>query len=386
MSVTVKQGKFYFNDKRQDFVVGRSSFKLSNIVTYHYTGQGGGKYSLGYARRWVDHNQAIFGEHVVLRVFLETAGWNPSSIHMFGSEPQDKGFWNVDALRTGGRPTSMHGVGRNTLEWFFSTSQETGVAFELCIIATLKHDDVSVGQQTHVIRQTLAEMRRLQALYPKALVIPNAINEWNAHGKWTISNVNMLAIRCDRWKHPDGRTHVGRTAPSGFIAEQWPESVLLVDGGGGDMFEYLVGPQAGRFRAGMVHPPRGGEWWKLPYIGALRDRAHGMPIGFTESMYYVEQEDVTRAEKWYRNRGGWAHTWSRFEDFYESWPGAIDYGIFHDEKGAQCDPAWPRQETRLEAWAKNIYGGGSTPPPPVRTQLDRIEAKIDELLKVQQLG
>lgn len=376
MAVTIKQGKFYFNGERQDFVVGRSSFKLANILTYTYTGQGGGKtpYGLAPALRWVEHNQKIFGEHVVLRVFLETAGWDPSidgnlngipEGGMFGSEPKDEGFWQVSALRTGGRPTSMHGVGKLALEWFFKTSQETGVAFELCIIATLKHNDVDVGQQTHVVRQTLAEMRRLQGIYPKALIIPNAINEWNAHSQWSLGEVNMLAVRCDRWKHPDGRTHVGFSAPAGFEPEQWPGCPLIVDGGGGDTFHYDVGPEPGKFRAGMIHPDRGDDWWSLPNIQRLRHDARGMPIGFTESMYYVEEEDVQRAETWYRHRGGWNHQWWRFEQFYEAWPGTIDYGIYHDEKGAQCNPLWPRPKTRLEEWASSDGGWEPPIPPPV---------------------
>jgi len=32
----------------------RSCFKLSNHLSYHFTGQGGGHYGLGSARRWVD--------------------------------------------------------------------------------------------------------------------------------------------------------------------------------------------------------------------------------------------------------------------------------------------------------------------------------------------
>ena len=47
----VKDSKFWFNGERQEQVWGRSSFKLANIVSYHFTGQGGGKYGLGYADR-----------------------------------------------------------------------------------------------------------------------------------------------------------------------------------------------------------------------------------------------------------------------------------------------------------------------------------------------
>ena len=229
--ITIPDGAYFFNGIRKERVVGRSSFKLANHITYHFTGQGGGHYGLGSARRWVDWNNELGFD--ILRVLLETEGWNsdcePAELSndgkpdncMFGSEPTDQGFWDVEALRHGGRPTDMHGVGKSTLRWFFATSQETGMAFELVIIATLKHNDISVGQQTHVIRQTMHEAREFQSEFPQANVLMSGINEWNAHSEWTLAEVNMLAVRNDRCKHPDGRTAVRLACPPGFEPEQW---------------------------------------------------------------------------------------------------------------------------------------------------------------------
>jgi len=322
---------------------------------------------------------------MVCRVFLETAGWSeceqgaqsndgiPQNC-MFGSEPVDKGFWNVEALRRGGRATGMHGVGKNVLRWFFATSQETGMAFELIIIATLKHDGVPqadviripVSQQTHVIRQTLSEMRELQGEFPQALVFANVMNEWNAHSQWTLAEVNMLAVRASRCKHPDGRTQIVHKCSPGFEPEQWPGGPIFVDPGGGNRFSYDVGPEPGKFRAGWVHPDRGGGWEQFPnaaQVARLRRDARGMPIGASESMYLVEEEDRARAQQWYRGRG-WTTNWGLYRQFIEHAIPRLDYFVIHDEKGAQSDPDWPRKETRVEAWAREYFGTGPVPPPP----------------------
>ena len=416
--ITVKDRKFWFNGKKKQMVWGRSSFKLANIVSYHYSGQGGdkpGHYSLSYAERWVDHNQRIFGEDVLLRVFLETAGWDGTidgnltnkipEGGMFGSEPSDQGFWNVAQLRDGRREEKMHPRGQKVLEWFYRTSVETGVAFELDIIATLKHDRVPDGEIDHVIRQVGIEMGRLQLLYPKALIVVSACNEWNAHSDFSVGMVNMWATRWYRDVY--------------FPNQTQGQIPLIVDGGGGDMFEYMVGTNA--YHAGMIHPkrtPENREWWQLPDLAKLRNRAGSYPIGFPESMYYVEESDAERASGWYRNRSGWATDWRNFERFYESWDGNIDYGVIHDEKGAGNLTGWPRKETRMEAWAKGAFqgssGGGTVPipepppvepppiiiPPPVEPPVEppvdppsppptgeawkalvRIEGKLDELLR-----
>jgi hypothetical protein len=103
----------------------------------------------------------------------------------------------------------------------------------------------------------------------------------------------------------------------------------------------------------------------MPDIKKLRNRAGGYPIGFTESMYYVEEADAERAVGWYRNRRGWDTDWGNFEQFYENSKGQIDYNILHDEKGAGTLTDWPRPETRLENWAKHEFEGVGDSPPPI---------------------
>lgn len=340
-----KQG-FLLNGERVPKLWGRSSFKLSNILTYHYTGQGGGPYSLGAARRWVDYNQQLFGEHVVLRVFLETGGWE-GKVEIFGSPPSDQGFWNRDALRNQSRSgVEMTGRGKKILEWFFQTSQETGAVFELVIDATLKHDarGYTKGQVDHAIRAVGQEMGRLSDTYPQALIIPNCRNEWNAHNKTghSLADVNMWATRWERDQY-------------------WPGSQPIVDGGGGNMFDYAVGGP-GKFAMGLVHPDRGSGWENLvpSVVNNLRAVSRGQPVGFNESMYYVEPEDRARAEQWYR-AGGWTTDWAKFRKFTEAALEHCDYHIIHDEKGVQCDPEWPRAQTRLEAH----FGPSGPPPPPL---------------------
>jgi hypothetical protein len=363
--IIVKDGRFHFNGKRKEIVWGRSSFKLSNVLTYHWTGQGGGKYSLGAADRWIAHNQALFGEDVLLRVFLETAGWTPCTDCMFGSEPRDQGFWEVQALRDGNRETAMHGVGKNALEWFFKTSESTGCAFELVIDATLKHNNIPKGEIDHVIRVTGIEMGNLSARYPKALIIPNMRNEWNAHNGsgHTLQEVNMWAVRWDR----DG---------------YWPEAPKVVCPGGGNEFTYDVGPEPGKYRAGFIHPERGPGWETFPnqnQLVKLRADSRGMPVGFNESMYYVEVEDAVRAARWYR-ADGWTTNWGKYAQFLQHVEASgVNYFVIHDEKGVQCDPDWPRKETRVEAWARGKFGGVVPgPPTPPPTQVTSFTVRRDD--------
>ena len=363
--IKVKQGKFEFNGIRKDMVWGRTSFKLANIVTYHFKGKGN-VYSLGDAHKWVEHNQRIFGEDVVLRVFLETAGWDNSidrdsngvpNNGMFGSEPSDQGYWNVAELTDGKREQSMHTTGRKTLEWFYKESAHTGVAFELVVNATLKHDDIPRGEMDHVLRQVGVQMGIFQLQYPQALIIVSACNEWNAHSQIPIEDVNNWAMRFYRDRYWDTEM----VAPT-----QIP---LIVDGGGSDKIKYKVGRDF--YHAAMIHPerrPGSRDWWEMPNLAGLRHVANDYPIGFTESMYYVEEADAERAAGWYRNRAGWDTDWNKFEQFYENSRGKIDYNILHDEKGAGTLTDWPRKETRLEAWAKGAFtgiGGGVVLPPPL---------------------
>lgn len=395
--LTISEGKFVFNGVKQEMVWARSCFKLPAIVTYHFSGQGGGPYGLGKAREWVDFNQSL--GVMGCRGLLETQGWakcesgaqiddgKPDNC-MFGSEPRDQGFWDVQALRNGGRPTALTGIGQATLRWFFETSQETGFMFELVIVATLKHDGVSVEQQQHVIRQTLVAMRELQKEFPQALILANVINEHDAHSDWDVggvNGVNMLAVRNDRWKNEAGQTRVSLTSPGpGFEPEQWAGGPVIVDGGGSNRISYEVGPEAGRFRGAFVHPTRDESWhiWPDPQEREwmVRD-ARGMPWGATESMFSVDPEDEARASGWYRGGAGdrWTPDCNRYKSFLdhiknESFPErnaatgvvtpGIAYFVAHDEKGVQSDVDWPRAETCFERWAKTNLEGTDTPPPP----------------------
>lgn len=260
----------------------------------------------------------------------------------------------------------MHGVGKNTLRWFFETSQEVGMAFELVIVATLKHDDVSVGQQTHVIRQTMSEARELQIEFPRANVLMSGINEYNAHSQWTLAEVNLLAVRNDRCKHTDGRTAVALVCPPGFEPEQWPGGPFHVDAGGGNFFDYRVGSEPGAFRSGWVHPSRDSRWASWPNEEQRHQLcdidSRGQPCGASESMFYVEVEDRERGQRWgYR---GETYNWQEYRGFIEHAIPLVDYFIIHDEKGVETLTDWPRPETRVEKWARDYFDTGSPPPPP----------------------
>jgi hypothetical protein len=345
--VTVKNGKFYFNGERQEFVWGRDSFKLANIITYHFVGKGN-IYSLNDALEWIYFNQRLFGKHVVLRVFLETAGWSACDEEngipencMFGSEPRDQGFWNREKLRDGRREKQVHPVGKQVIEWFFKTSQETGVAFELVIDATLKHDDIPKGEIDHVIRQVGVFMGLMAEKYPLALIIPETRNEWNAHNQsgHTLHDVNMWVVR---WHRDNYWTAY--------------DAAVIVDG---SSIAYQVGSGDGKYRAGMIHPRREGKWQRFPNdeeLEKLRDDANGMPVGFNESMMYIEPEDKDRASQWYRS-GGRTTDWDKYLKFLNHVEGRIDYFIIHDEKGVQCNKDWPRPMTRIDQWALNKFGG-----------------------------
>lgn len=409
--ITVRDGAYWFNGVRQERVVGRSSFKLGPAVSYHFAGKGGGHYTLGKAHEWVTFNQDLGFQ--ILRVFLETQGWQwsrdreteawgltycePESRRdngvpddcMFGSEPIDQGFWHVPTLRGAARVPDMHGIGKKALRWFFETSQETGMAFELVANATVKHEGVSIGQQTHVIRQTLNEAAHLQREFPQALVIVNFINEFDAHDDpmWSLADIRLLAVRANRCKHDDGRTRQALTftwqqvgddwemhCGDGFYAEQWPGHPIAIDQGGENFFTYEVGPEADRYKNGWVHPSRGPRWetWPTPeQLAELRAASNGQPVGASESMYFVEPEDIDRARIWYRTAGdgrasGWTTDWPTYRQFIEHAISKVDYFIVHDEKGIQSRVDWPRASTRVDRWAREFFetGGGGPPPPP----------------------
>lgn len=416
--ITIRNGDYYFNGELNEVVVGRTSFKLANVVSYHYAGKGGGFYTLGSARRWVDWNRELGFE--ILRVLLETAGWQPCEEGldvdgvplnnngepdecMFGSEPIDQGVWHVPTLQGPARVPSMHGIGRNVLEWFFRTSEETGMAFEVVVIATAKHNGIRVGQQTHMIRQTLAQGARFQRLYPRANIVFNLINEFDAHARperWTIEEVNALAMRANRCKHPDGRVRQSLTfewlcteprddgscpadawemdCGGGFLAEQWPGHPIHVDEGGENLFNYDVGPGPREFKGGWVHPRRGRGWqeWPTPeQLRELRERANGQPVGASESMYFIEPQSLERVRPWYRP-AGWTANCGEYIRFAEhAIESGIEYFIVHDQKGTQSVTEWPVRESCVETWARSYLGGdGPVEPPPVCTELPECRA------------
>ena len=378
--IEFKQGRVWVDGERRDDTVWmRSCFKHANYLSYHFTGNGGGPfYSLGTARAFVDYQRSLGIEGC--RVLLESAGWadsergqpdNGKPATMFGGESRDKGTWNVEQLRNGGRPTQMHGVARNSLEWYYSTSEETGFIFEVVIIATLKHDDVDVGTQTHVVRQTLAEARVLQGRYPRAKVVLSAINEWNAHSAWTIQQVNMLAVRAARCKHPDGRTEVVNECSPGFEPEQFPGAPLIVDGGGGNTFSFDVGAEPGKFRLGAVHPDRGDGWEKFPtptqQATLVRD-SRGQPWAITEFMYLCEPGEAARTGRgatcrdWY-GVGGWTTDTAKYASMLAHL-GEIKapYVVLHDECGVGSILGWPVADCWLDRWSRENLPGAHDPP------------------------
>jgi hypothetical protein len=381
----IRDRAFYFNGERQDHVIARSSFKLANQLTNQYTGRGQPRWGEDSAADWVEFNQEHFGEHVMLRVFLETGDWDPQTKGMFGSPARDEGFWRGADLTDGHREREMTGGGERVLEWFFKHSQETGVAFELDIIATLKHAGIPTGEIDHVIRQVGLQMGRMQEKYPRALILPSACNEANAHSRFEQLD-NPPPGRAKR----DHLTIVNQWAMRWYRDNYFPGSALIVDDGGGDTFQYDIGPQA--YHALALHPLRSGRDWEQlpPNMNALRSQAGAFPVIFTESMYYVEREDRARVEGppvWYRNRSGYTHDFAKWARFTRRARGATALHCMHDEKGAQCDRNWPRPQTRVEA--EFGKGGGVLPPPPpepepepeVEERLKAIEDRLENLEK-----
>ena len=406
--VEAKNGKFWFNGERQEMVWGRSCFKLANQITYHYTGQGGEHYGLGSARRFVDFHMETLGvpKGFVCRVFLETAAWSPCETGnqvndgkpdscMFGSEPRDMGFWNNSSwnaekgesnrnqLRDGVRQKSLDPVGEKVIEWFYKTSEETGMAFELIINATTKHDRIPAGEIDHIIRQAGVFMGEvMEVKYPDATIIVNYMNEWTAH--WPVEGGRAQALKyVNDWAI---RTHRDNYFPHS-------DAAIMVDGGGANAFDYNVGSGDGVYRSGMIHPERGGTEWKTFPSNAdmqrLRQDARGQPVGANESMYYISANGRgCNAEglnckpntlNWYRP-GGRTANWADYEQFL-NWQfdanavrDGYDYFIIHDDKGAQSIRDWPALLTEVDRWIMNNIGnGGTTPPvdpPPVDPPVD----------------
>lgn len=363
----------------------------------HFAGKGG-EYpgsALGTLKRWIEHNQEIFGrEHVVLRCFGETGGWTPvpAGTGMFGSPARDQGIhdiaWYRELCRTNSRVTALGGLHKSVLREAFRLSHEMGFIWEWVIIPTLKHTDgLCTGVCDHVIRQTAEEMRAIAPEFPRAAFIMSAINEWDAHNLvgYALSQVNQLAARWYRWVRPDGSKIIAFSAPpnSGWEPEQWPEAMLIVDHGGRDTFDYDCGTEAGKFQMGAVHPERKGvdgrEWWELPdsFFAQLRADSRGAPIGATESMYFVSKAGT---EGWYRGPDGWNNDPGLQIKFYENALGgfsvhSFDYFIVHDDIGAQTDASF-NPGSRWEDALREMFGGSEPEPPepptPPRVTYERI--------------
>ena len=368
----ITNGKWVVDGVVKPCWLGRGSFKLANMLSMHYAGLEGGW--LDMASRWIEHNQRLLGENVILRVFGETGGWggpgHPSGRRdhpMFGSRPYDAGIWDLEDIQTrsaeGRRIENLTFLNKNVIARLMKFSHETGCAFEYVVDATLKH---TVGLGTpgnewlktpitdHAIRQTASYMRDQMETFPKAKIILEARNEWTAHNKMGtgLDGVNMWAARFYRWaKEDDGEKRFAFSSPgANWSAEQWPEGYIVVDRSLGNGVS--VGTEPGRFQMGLLHPdrdPEDGKWWHLPTnMDQLRADCRGTPLGFNESKLYVDSADAGRASEWYR---GVSYTTrlDKYLDWVDNCLGTVDYFIIHDEKGMQCDPDWPRRETRLEA-------------------------------------
>lgn len=393
MNVWYRNGEWLVRGKsvgRQ--LIGRSSFKIANLLSMHFAGKGdeypGG--AMNTVERWIAHNQALFGRaHVVLRVFGETGGWTPipAWAGMFGSPANDQGIvdvaWYRDLCRTNSRVTSLTGLHKAVLREAFRLSHTTGVIWEWPIVATIKHTDgMCTGICDHHIRQTGEEMRELGKEFPNAAFIVSAINEWDAHNKvgYTLGQINQLASRWYRWVSPDGTFKaISFTAPgAGWVPEQFPEAMLIVDHGGKDTFDYDCGQEAGKFQMGAVHPERKGvdgrEWWEFPasFFRRLRDDARGAPIGATESMYFVSKAGT---EGWYRGPDGWNNDRLKQIEFMHNaisgaHPNCFDYFIVHDDIGAQSDAAFNPGSQWEDALRVMFEGTDPGPDPePVPTQV-----------------
>lgn len=372
--LSIRDGKLWARDKRLDVAWGRSAFKL---LHYMQANQGG----IGAVRRFIEHTQRIWNrEEVVFRVFIQTSngaegswGKDPAGTSMFGSPPWDLGVWPIEVLknlcRRGDRVKELTPLGKRLIETMFMLSVETGCIFEAVVDATLKHTDgLCTSVIDHCIRQTAAFCRKMQQQYPRACVYLNARNEWDAHNTHgtKLREVNMWASRFYRWSHPVNEAVISFASPgAGYVAEQWPEGIIIVDHGGRNTFDYDCGPEPGKFKLAAIHPERGGDWVAPPDMVPLRRDARGMPIASTESMYFVDARDKGRAENWYRNRAGWQHDVHKQMEHYENLRQAgFALIIVHDEKGVQGDPEWPRKETTLEAELANYFNVTQPPGKP----------------------
>lgn len=352
---------------------GRDSFKLLMWVA-------NGKAPK--AERWIERNQKLLGQDVVLRVLGETEGWEGHP--MFGGYPKDPGVWDIEdireRIRRNDRPIKrLTPLNETLLKWMCEQSQKTGVAFEYVCIATLKHTKgpggehgewLTTGVGDHAIRQTAAYLRELisvkNAPYPRAKIIFHSCNEWGAHNKWkmTTKKVNDWSDRFYRWARVvDGdREHrlQYKSPGSDWVAEQWPEGFITVDGTTGH--DIQIGHEPGYMKMSLEHPDRDRQkWWELPpTYQTLRDDARGQPFGYNESMMIAEAGEEERLTDWY-GRKGWTVDLPHYLEWMENCDDAVRYFIIHDEAGMQADGDAPMTDLERELGG---YEPPSPPPPP----------------------
>lgn len=420
-AVMIQDGRFIVRGQRRELCWGFSAFKLFNYIANHVIGRGGDFTSLGgtvhggenIVKAMITARQNLVGrKDVWFRLFTQTADGEPGSWSlldnveqgMFGSPPHEPNagnssnrLWDYDALRRGHRPKAVTGMMAETLEWFFNFSEESGACFEMVVDATIKHmDGMTPGTVDHMCRQVARKMSELQDKYPKACVIMSTDNEANAHNRIEQSrrDVNMRGQRFYRWKDRDGGLRQSFSHPGGtFEAEQWPKGIVIVDDGGGDRFKYECGPEPDRFKMAAIHPVRKGnghrDWRDIsPLIEQLRRDARGMPEGFTESMYYVDNspESLARAHRVYRNKNGWHANHNDMMLFYKRSVGKINYNIIHTEKDVQGSIDWPMDVTPLEIELAEFFDGSVEPPPngggtEVVTYAHVVESLYEQILK-----
>jgi hypothetical protein len=371
--LNIRRGRWVVDGSIKECWIGRDSFKLANMLSMYYAGLGDRWFDK--SARWIEHNQRLFGQDVILRVFGETGEWRGHP--MFGSPPYDAGIWNIEDLQArsaeGIRIKHLTSLNEKVIERLMRFSQETGCAFEYVVDATLKHtpgnetagnDWLKTSITDHAIRQTCEYMRGLMGRYPRAKIIVEARNEWRAHNKMRtkLGQVNMWAERMYRWERHDGELRLALRSPGpDWSCRQWPEGYIVVDGTNDGV---NVGPEPGRFKMGLTHPdrdPTDRKWWEIPTdIRQLRDDCRGVPLGFNESKLYVDAADSDRADQWYRGKS-YTTKLNRYLDWFNAAVDQVDYFIIHDEKGMQCDPDWPRPMTALE----EEFGGYNPPTPPL---------------------
>lgn len=391
--------RFLVRGEPRKQLIGRTSFDWASIVSHHYAGRGsdipGG--ALNVAKQWVEHNQKIFDrEDVVLVVFNEEGEWTPCPDSppscMFGQEPRDQGMWNISQLQrlaaNEDRVKREHfsSINLKTIEFAFQVSHETGCIFEWCIDATLKHNTgLNVGTIDHIIRQSARWMRELQVKYPRAAFVLRGRNEWRAHQGFpvTLNNVNSWATRMYRWKKDDATSVAFESPGNGWVAEQWPEAFFIVDRGGGNGFDYDVGPEAGKYKLGNIHIERKGAAWDwrspVPQMSQLRTDARGQPVGSNENMYAVTKSGTLG---WYRNANGYNVVFSDkgLADqmkFYENNVPIFDYFCVHDDIGKKANATW-NKDSKFEGALAEFFGGQvvDPPPPPPETFLFQVPIEL----------